>query len=156
MGTLVKGQGKNYQNCEPSRKDDWWAMAELWGSQCWPLISKLTDMWWMMEVIHYKIGWQVSWWFQDLVACVSCLVNIFPDLFHRQTEFTILTFRGAQFSLKCNLVLCTISLYVFLWAFIVCIISCFGAIKSHLTWLGLTYLHDSCRAHNRSNGLPTF
>ena len=57
-----------------------------------------------------------------------------PEILFGQSEFTMQTFRGAQFLLI--YVICffsIISFFVVLWAFIMCIISSFGAIK--FTWL---------------------
>ena len=60
VGTLVKGQGQNYRDCEPSRKDDRWATAEF--RRCFMLICWLQSwlMWWMTQVIHYTIGSRVK------------------------------------------------------------------------------------------------
>ena len=62
-----------------------------------------------LVILHELVAYWVNW-FQDLDACVCCLTwpvrpaDIFPFfvcVFHRQSE--LITFRGAQFLLICNL-----------------------------------------------------
>ena len=90
-------------------------------------------MWWMTQVIHYTIISRVNW-FLDLATSLChlpWLTDTFPSLFHRQSEFTMQTFREAQFPLICNI------LFVFLWALIMCIISrkWSNKVLLDLTWL---------------------
>ena len=99
------------------------------------LITKLTNV---MDDASHPLHDRLAGQLISRSGRLPWLADIFPPLFHRQSEFTMLTFRGAQFPLICNLFFFSV-LFVFLWAFIMCIISRNGAIKFYLTWLDLKF-----------------
>ena len=81
----------------------------------------------MTQVIHYMIFSRVNW-FLDLAACVCrlpWLADIFPPLFHRQSEFTMQTFRVAHFPLICN---------SFFYSYLVCIFVSFHYVHIFQWW----------------------
>ena len=138
VGALVKGAGTQLPGLW-TRREGWsvglgriWKMFVL---ICW-LQSWL--MWWMTQVIHCTVVSRVDW-FLDLAACVCrmpWLADIFPPLFHRQSEFTMQTFREAQFPLICNL---------FFYSYLVCIFVSFHYVHNFQKWsskvlLDLTWL----------------
>ena len=88
------------------------------------LITKLTNV--MDDAshpLHDRLAGQLI--YRSGRMRLPWLADIFPPLFHRQSEFTMQTFREAQFPLICNL---------FFYSFLVCIFVSFHYVHNFEKW----------------------
>ena len=124
---------KNSSRNEPASAGHW--TLTLYVRRSRGMITKLTNV--MDDAshpLHDRLAGQLI--SRSGLMRLPWLANIFPPLFHRQSEFTMQAFREAQFPLICNL---------FFYSYLFCIFMSFHYVHNFQKWsnkvlLDLTWL----------------